>query len=78
MFHKAVPLRAAVVQLVRIPHADEVRHDAAAQPGEVRSDAAPQVGRGRVAVQQDNRVAFSGLHVGHVAVQHAGVFLFGR
>ncbi len=62
---------ARVGQLVRLAHADQVGGDAPAQPAQVRDDPAPQVGRRRVAVQQHDRVAPAGVHVGHLVAADA-------
>jgi hypothetical protein len=52
-------------------HADKIWGQAAAQVGDVRDDVAPQVRRGRVAVQEDYRVALAGFDVVHLGVEHA-------
>jgi hypothetical protein len=67
---QGVRIRSAAGQLLGVAHADQVGRDAPAARLEVRHDVAPQIGRGRVAVQEDDRVAPPGLDVGHRPVQH--------
>ena len=43
MGRETVCLRTGMLQLVGIPHADQIRRDAAAEPGHFRHDIAPQV-----------------------------------
>ncbi len=67
---EGVGVRAAVGQLLRIAHADEIRRDTAAQSFQVRNDIAPEVGRGGIAMQEDNRIAASYLDVRHLLSQN--------
>ena len=59
-----------VGELAGLAHADQVRRDAAAQVLHVRDDVAPQVGRRRVAVQEDDRITFADVDVGHLRPAH--------
>ena len=60
-----VAVGAAVLELVRVAHADQVRRDAAPLALEVRDDVPPQIRRRRVPVQQHDRVAGADFDVGH-------------
>ena len=50
MLDKSIRAGSTIVQLVRIPHADQVRRNAPSQLGEVGHDVTPQIGRGGIAV----------------------------
>ena len=56
--------------LVGIPHADQIGRDGAGGRRDVRHDVPPQVGRRRVAMQEHDRIAFTGVNVGHHRVQY--------
>ena len=58
VLEEAVRAGPGVVELVRVAETDQIRNDAAPVADEERDDIAPQVGRGWVAVQKDDRVAF--------------------
>ena len=61
----------AAGDLVRVAHPDQVGGDAPAEVLHVRDDVAPEVGRRRVAVQEEDRVALADVDVGHLGVLHA-------
>ena len=67
---ESVPSRPGVVELLGVAHADEVEGDAARQRCHARHDVAPEIGRGRVAVQEDDGVAPARLDVGHALAEH--------
>ena len=64
-------------ELVAVAHADQVAGDEPAEAGAVGHDVAPQVGRGGVAVLEDDRRAGAGVDVGHAAAVDVGEFLGG-
>ena len=63
----------AVGGAARIAHPDEVGRETSAEPGEVRNDVAPEVGGGRVAVEEDDRVAAADVHIGHLYARDVDV-----
>jgi hypothetical protein len=79
---ESIASRPAAVELLGVAHADQVGRDAPAAGGEVRDHVPPEVGRRRVAVQEDDRVALADLDVGHAPAADAdallGMALVGR
>ena len=65
MFQKRVAVRPASLELLGVAHPDQVRRYAPGLSLDVGNDVAPQVGRGRVAVQEDDRVAAPDVDVRH-------------
>ena len=65
MFDIAIAVRPRVIELVRVAHADKIDGNTAALIGQVRHDVAPEIGRSRVAMLKNNRVAFTDLDIGH-------------
>jgi hypothetical protein len=65
MLDKAIPLRPWILELVAIAHADQIRGQATALALHMRHDIAPEIGRGRVAVQEDDRAPLAQLDIGH-------------
>ena len=63
-----------VLELVGIPHADQVAGDQAAEAGAMRHHIAPEIGRGRVAVLEHDRVAAAVLDIGHALAFDGGEF----
>jgi hypothetical protein len=61
VFDEGVRIGAGLVQLVGGAHADQIGGDAPSLVCDMRDDVAPQVRRGRVAVQEDDRVAVAAL-----------------
>src|SRR3546814_3622158 len=53
------------IELVRIAHADQVTGDQPSQPGAMRHDIAPQIGRRRIAVLEEDRIAGPFIDIGH-------------
>src|SRR3546814_12726680 len=53
------------IELVRIAHADQVTGDQPSQPGEMRHDIAPQIGRRRIAVLEEDRIAGHIIDISH-------------
>src|SRR3546814_6154542 len=53
------------IELVRIAHADQVTGDQPSKPGAMRHDIAPQIGRRRIAVLEEDRIAGSFIENGH-------------
>src|SRR3546814_15768894 len=53
------------IELVRIAHADQVTGYQPSQPGAMRHDIAPQIGRRRIAVLEEDRIAGSFIEIGH-------------
>src|SRR5579862_3749928 len=70
MLDVGVGIGAATWQLRRITHANEVRSDTASKAFQRGDDVAPEVGRGRVAMQEDNGVASAHLYIGHLESKH--------
>src|SRR5258708_215875 len=66
---EAIRAGATVRQLVGVAHADQVGGDAAASWLQVRQHVAPEVRRGGIAVQQNDGVSLSHLHVRHLAAE---------
>src|SRR5437660_1179830 len=66
MLNEGIGARAAVGQLLRIAHADEIRGKNAAKPLHVRNNIAPDVGEGGIAVQEDNRITLALVHIRHL------------
>jgi hypothetical protein len=56
---------ATLRELVRVAHPNQIRRDTPANVLQVRDDIAPDIGRGWIAVQQDDRVANATLDVRH-------------
>ncbi len=57
-------------RLVRAPVTDQIGGDAAAERREMRNDVAPDVGRGRITVQQEDRVPRTRLDIVHARSEH--------
>src|SRR3546814_5548515 len=53
------------IELVRMAHADQVTGDQPSQPGAMRHDIAPQIGRRRIAVLEEDRIAGPFIDIGH-------------
>src|SRR4028118_96633 len=66
MVHEAV---GAVGGCTCVAHPAPVRRQAATQPFDVRDDVAPAVGRGGVAVKEDDRLARAGVYVGDLGLE---------
>src|SRR4028118_2070630 len=66
MVHEAV---GAVGGCTCVAHPAPVRRQAATQPFDVRDDVAPEVGRGGVAVKEDDRLARAGVYVGDLGLE---------
>src|SRR5208337_2617638 len=58
----------------RRAHPDEIRRDASRMRREVRNDVAPEVRRGRIAVQENDRIAAAGVRVGNPGVDELQSF----
>jgi hypothetical protein len=70
--------RPALRQLVGVAHTDQIGSDATAQRFQMRQHVAPQVRRGRIAVQEDDGIPSSRLHVRHLTAEHLASLLFVR
>ena len=75
VFDVPVAVRARVVELVGVAHANQVHRDTAAVFGQCRHDVAPQVRRGWVTVLQDDWIAFTHLDKGHAFAIYADELL---
>src|SRR5690348_12698622 len=78
VLEEPIGTRTAVVQLVRIAHADQIGGKAASQPLQMRNDIAPDIGRGGIAMQKDNGITLSNFDIGHLMSQHCLIVLFIR
>src|SRR3546814_7857332 len=63
------------IELVRIAHADQVTGDQPSQPGAMRHDIAPQIGRRRIAVLEEDRIAGPFIDIGHAPALYLNEFL---
>ncbi len=74
MLDEAIAVRAAVRQLLGIPHADQVRRNAAPKALGVGDDVPPEVAGRRVAVQKDDGISIgiARLDIGHATAVHLG------
>jgi len=61
---------AALRQLLRITHADQVGRDTAPERLQVWQNVAPEVGRGGITVQQHDGIPLANVHVGHLDAKH--------
>src|SRR6266542_598170 len=59
-----------VARSARLPHPDQVRRQAPAQPRHMRNDVPPQIRRGGVAMQEHDRRALSRVDVAHLRIPH--------
>src|SRR5215475_8462310 len=66
----------------RVSHSDKIRGQASAKRNEVGNDVSPKIGWRRVAVQEDDRIPLTDVHVGHICVKDRNSFpirgIFGR
>ena len=70
LFGEGVALRTRRFELGGVAHADQVAGDQAPEAAAVRHHVAPQIGRGRVAVLEDDRVALALIQIGHAPALH--------
>src|SRR3546814_18200768 len=63
------------VELVRMAHADQVTGDQPDQPGAMAQDIAPQIGRSRIAVLEEDRIAGPFIDIGHAPALDLNEFL---
>src|SRR3546814_5778088 len=66
------------IELVRIAHADQVTGDQPSQPGAMRHDIAPQIGRRRIAVLEEDRIAGPFIDIGHAPALDLNEFLLAK
>src|SRR5439155_18550543 len=66
------------VGFVGLSHADQVERDAAADGRDVRYDVSPEIGRRRVAVQEQHRVAATFFDVVHPRAEYVNILRFVR
>ena len=76
VFDEGIAVRARVIELVTIAHANQVWRDQASLACKVGHHIAPQIGRHRVAMQEDNRIAGPFFDIGHLLTMDGGKFLF--
>jgi hypothetical protein len=57
-------------RFARLAHADQVGRETASVAADIRNDVAPQIGRRGITVQEDDRVAFAGVHVTHFTIDY--------
>ena len=62
-------VRVREVRLVGLPHPDQVDRDRAVAVGHEGDDVAPQVGRCRIPVEEENRLALALVDVVHARAQ---------
>src|SRR5579872_3528083 len=58
----------------RVAHADKIRRETSRAIAEMRNDVAPQIRRGRIAVQEDDRIAGAYVDIRHLGAEHRGAF----
>lgn len=75
---ETVGIRLHIRQLAGIPHADQIRRDQAALPFKLGNHIAPEIGRGRIAVQEQDRRALAALVIGHAVTEHVDKYLCER
>ena len=76
VFDKAIAPGSGIIELVRVSHADQVRCDDATESFGVGHDVPPEKGRRRIAVEEQDGVAFSLINAGHGLAQHCDALLF--
>jgi len=65
MGRESIGIRTGIGQFGGIAHADQIRRDQPAVSFQLGNDVAPQIGRGRVAVQKQDRPARAAFVIGH-------------
>jgi hypothetical protein len=75
VLNEAIRSRAAVGQLLRVAHADQIGRKTASQFLEVGDDVAPEIGRRGVAMQEHNGVTGARLDIGRFAPQDVHTLL---
>src|ERR1700678_1232817 len=65
LFEVAVSVRTGIRKLIRISLTDQIAGNQPTEPSAGRHDVAPQIGRGRITVRKDNRIAFALVDIGH-------------
>src|SRR5271156_1230753 len=78
MFRIGVTVGSGIRQLGRVAHPDEVTGDEAAETTAGRHHIAPEIGRGRVAMLEDDRGAFALINIGHAMAVNLEELLFGE
>lgn len=61
------------IRTLRAAHADQIDRQHPAQRLQLRNDVAPQVAGGRIAVQQQDRIALADFDVVHARAEHLRV-----
>src|SRR3546814_10574233 len=66
------------IELVRIAHADQVTGDQPSHPGAMRHDIVPQIGRRRIAVLEEDRIAGPFIDIDHAPALDLNEFLLAK